>query len=1367
MKGLFSSRDNTNNKAKDQYVLGSSSTSKTKTNNNNNSSSNGSSSSSTSSRRKGSKQQQMEISRPTSFKLIQSFNTNGAGSGNNTPLTITSSTLLEGQLLQKQIQDFALGESGVGMENNSDPSSSMSSIMTSSSSSSGGSTTATTTNENDASSLSIVTPNNRMKTMTHPSPTMNNASMAPSLTSVLLQQGDRAHHKTKYTTLSISTPRDKSPVKSPEMDMSADSLKKIDENFENVLKMRAVRQFEIEFMIKNWTLKQKLLLIQMNEKLNTMSHDNGVNGMDRLHSEHSSLSDEIGEIISVLFSYLQDYEHLITNVSNHQKRLRIVLEVLRHLSVSLRTREINFVIEFIQQDGIHAMSLLLTKVNRPYKLNLGNDKQRKKKVSRQLVELEVLQQVILCFHGIVDTDEGMVSFIQHADVIKHLLMICDFEAFLKEMVEYSNFISDNSQNNETVTSPRGAKPFTHLTNQNSNSSSTSTSTADNHTEGSSSDEEPEADLPSTITNNQVLTSPRRKMTKTLKGLVNELIIQKCNLRSKILLLLSVITYFPGENGFWVTLECVNSYKLMKNEKHRFQEIITCLESTFYHEQELSGHMLMFINAFLYGTKNSSFASHLYREFTNIGLKQFIKTNSEKQGEITNSKLANQCKMFLDFEEAERQLFQRVFKGDNQISKQDEELWLSISDPIEMVQVMKMRLGESVEANSSMINTLKLLLLVSMHKNKDKLDSNWDVIEKIISQTISPSGDVQEKSGGGGDRLETVKLQALVDSQREQIQKFEKEKSKAMNILDQLSDITLNNKQNAILTVDQLDSSQQQEYPLLHKLIQFSTNPLSEKFAFNIEAKPLEIAATSSDMSNIPPPPGMGGNIPPPPGMGGDAGNIPRPPGMGGNIPPPPGMNGIPPPPGMGGVPPPPGMGGVPPPPGMGGVPPPPGGGIFGMFQTKLPKIPDLKASTDTRKIHIAGDKINNKEIEKTGWFKLLETHATSAAALLDTRLFENNFLKKETRDAPTGTDPSAPALVTFLDAKVGYQLSLLLGYLKKSEREIRTCIIELNEKELQKQTIHALKDLCPDDEKFKEIEGFVQKGDGYLEQLEPGDKLFYYLKDIPRLKQRFTAWSAQIYFEGSVRTVEPDIQSCINACKGVMECKSFQKILAFIVILVNFLNKAKTEKDKVFGFKLNFLTKLGDIKSSSDPNRSVMNYLCELMLVKEDKLIPTMLKEIADYCEIGSRIEVPELKKEISKLGESLKIISAELDYYKKEKKFVHDRFPAQLEEFYQQAKIEMDKITKAQEKLEKTLKDLAVFFGEKEKEICETPHLFFSSVSTFLKQVEVTFTKIKEEKEKQKDAQLKKELKNFLQNRRTEGNMAILSAVANGDIRK
>ncbi|EFC44783.1 FH2 domain-containing protein [Naegleria gruberi] len=1067
-----------------------------------------------------------------------------------------------------------------------------------------------------------------------------------------------------------------------------------------------------------------------------MSSENSYNDPN---SEPLTVADEIRETLVVIFSYLQDYEYLITNVRTHHRRLHVILETVRHLSVALRTREINFVTEFIQQDGINALSLLLTKVNRIYKLNLHTEKQRKKKISYQLTELEILQQIILCFHSIVDTDEGMEALIAHSDVIKHLLMICDFEAFLKEMLDYSNFITNNSRN-ETVQSPRGTKPFSTQTN-------TSSSGAENN-DGSSSDEEPENDAQSI----SVLSSPResrRKTTETLKGLVNQMIVQKSNLRSKILVLLSVVAYY-GENGFWIILESVNSYKLMKNEKHRFKEMFHCMESVFYHEQELAAHILMFMNSFLYASKNSSFASHIYREFINFDVKKFVSEKYASKEEITNGKLLNQCKMFLDFENNERRIFQNAFKGDG-ISKEDEDLWLSLSDPVEIAKVMKMRLSESAESNSSMINTMKLLLLITMNKNKDKLDSKWTLVEKVLADTITPSGDVTEKSGGA-DRIESLKLQTTIDLQRDSIKALEKERTQALDIISQLTDITRNNKENATVSVSKFDS---QDNPLLDKLVDFSKNPLAEKYSFSVNiVEPVEAL--------IPPPPGMGG-IPPPPGSG-----IPPPPGMG--IPPPPGMGGIPPPPGSGiplppGVPPPPGMPGVPPPPGS-GIPMPPGGGFFGM-KTKLPKLPELKATKDTKKIHIAGDKINNKDIEGTGWMSILEENAEKMSKIFDKNLFENNFQKKETRDAPSQEKENVPTLVSFLDSKTSYQLALLLGFLKKNEREIRKHVIDLNEKELQKQTIHSLKDLCPEEDKFKEIESFVQKGDGYLEQLEPGDKLFYAMKDIPRLKQRFTAWSSQIYFEGSVISVEPDIESLNRACKNIVQCKSLQRLMTLIVLLVNFLNKAKTDKDRVYGFKLNFLTKLGDIKSSSDPNRSMMNYLCEFLLAKDDKLIPELLKELKDYAEVGSRIELPELKKEIGKLNESLKVIQTELEFYKKEQKFINDKFPKQLDEFYQYAKSEMQKINKAQEKLEKILKEVAKFFGEKEKDVCDTPHLFFTAVSNFLKQLDATFTKLKEEKEKNKDDQLRKELKNFLQNRRPEGNMTILSAVANGDIKQ
>ena len=125
---------------------------------------------------------------------------------------------------------------------------------------------------------------------------------------------------------------------------------------------------EIEYVVKNWSLKQKLTFIQMHDQLNNMSTE--VNPTAKDLPSSISMADEIRDILVHIFSYLEDYDYLIGNFKVHHKRLRNILEIVRQLSVSLRTREVSFVTEFLQQDGINALSTLLIKVNRPFRMNL-------------------------------------------------------------------------------------------------------------------------------------------------------------------------------------------------------------------------------------------------------------------------------------------------------------------------------------------------------------------------------------------------------------------------------------------------------------------------------------------------------------------------------------------------------------------------------------------------------------------------------------------------------------------------------------------------------------------------------------------------------------------------------------------------------------------------------------------------------------------------------------------------------------------------------------------------------------------------------------------------------------------------------------
>ena len=197
---LFSSRNDTpTSQPKDQYVLGTGSTiSKEPI---------------TPVRKRSGN---MEISRPTSFKLIQSFATT-----QNSPITISSS------------KDMFPGE-------NPGSNTSSSSSLTS----------------DTASSNGDVPPSIQVNKVHQPatplkgppigalSPNSFNIAVVPSLTSVLLQSGDRMHQNSKFNALASSPPT-KSPIRSPQREeiMSSENLKQIDEDFEAVLKSRAVRQY--------------------------------------------------------------------------------------------------------------------------------------------------------------------------------------------------------------------------------------------------------------------------------------------------------------------------------------------------------------------------------------------------------------------------------------------------------------------------------------------------------------------------------------------------------------------------------------------------------------------------------------------------------------------------------------------------------------------------------------------------------------------------------------------------------------------------------------------------------------------------------------------------------------------------------------------------------------------------------------------------------------------------------------------------------------------------------------------------------------------------------------------------------------------
>ncbi|KAL9658094.1 hypothetical protein ABK040_013008 [Willaertia magna] len=1480
---------------------------------------------------------EIEISRPSSFKLVQQFAVNDESSSSTTTTPTQPSSNLTSSLNNKNdhslvhTRERSISASELTQHHQVPPLEISSSRSLSSSES----------NNNNSSSTTTL-----------------DSLFIPSLTSVLLQSGDKIHHKAKFAPteefIDVSSPltNNNNNGNNGEEDVfggkeqSVDEVNRINKKFAQILKNRNVKPSEMEYIIKTWTITQKMTFIKMNEQFSEKKDSikenattNTSNTSNTISTKITNAIDDVRNYINLFNDKLQKYETIIILSSKH---LQSFLDLLKELAVNLRTRDISFVIEFIDQDGINLISSFLMKVNQLFKEKLDRAKKKKKtnfnSWNKIFLQLEIQQQFIICFHSIVDTDEGMEAFIKRPDIINQFLLICDFDGFINLLIGNSAKLNQvqhdlaTNINNNNSTTPR--------------MESMDVGSEDEQSDTSTSLPSPKAVGVSNLTNQ----NQKKKIDKKQEEFISQLLNQQSHLIIKILFLLIITSYF-NDSSFWIVIEAINHYKLVKREKYRFQEIIHCLESIFYYDHELAAHIVMFLNSFLYAQKNSSLSSHIHREYINMGLKQFI--DCIRLDEITNEKLVTQCNMFLNYENNEKKLIDEILnneeltttlKGNNSnghIHGNNDDF---LRDPIEIAKIMKVKLSDSISANSSMNNVLKLLLHLAMNKDKDKMEKNWNTLEKMISQTVSTnSNDIIDIDSGVDEeiRIQKIKLESTVDMQRENIRQLEKERTKTIELLKKITD-SLNRETD--VKVDPLDSLQQDDFPILAELTNFARNTLNPKIHHlkehgggsdnnNKKSKNKKSPRVSEDSNNnnkvphsrqgsIPsvsgivaetgsgntphhvnvnpspvmnggmkkppppkgPPPGFvnvknlpagavlihqslapkGVSLIPPPkdaflppgyvlvpanslassssvgngtgtgtgtgnGTGTGSGNGLGPglgPGLGGNgtgtgtgtgngtgtgtgngtgngtgtgtggdnnalVPPPPikteepkkeeekkveekkeePPKTIPPPPLTAtNIPLPPPIGGsIPLPPGGGGnVPAPPG--LFGGFmKSKLPKLPELKATKETKKVHIGNERINNKDIEKTGWIKMIDSNATEISNLFDKKLFEENFTKKELSTLPNQGKETKDEVVTFLDAKVSYNISLLLGFLKMGEREIRKYVIELNDSALGKQTIHQLKDLCPDEEKLKEIEGFIHKGNGSLELLQEADRLFYTMKDIPRLKQRFTCWSAQLYFESTIRSVEPDLQSCMVACNRIIESDSLSKMFTLLITIINFLNRPKLEKDKIYGFKVSFLMRLADIKSSVDSSRSILDFVCEFCLSKQENLIPNLAKQLYDQLEVSSRIELPEVKKEIGRLQECLNTISSELQVFKKEKaKFTHDKFPEHLTKFYEEAQVEMKKVLQTQEKLESKLKQLALFFGEKEKDILDQPHVFFQNVFDFVKWMKNTFVRMKEEMEKSKDEQLKKELKNFLQNKRTQGNLALIGdSVAKGNFKK
>uniref|UniRef100_A0A8R1I3L9 Uncharacterized protein n=1 Tax=Caenorhabditis japonica TaxID=281687 RepID=A0A8R1I3L9_CAEJA len=479
------------------------------------------------------------------------------------------------------------------------------------------------------------------------------------------------------------------------------------------------------------------------------------------------------------------------------------------------------------------------------------------------------------------------------------------------------------------------------------------------------------------------------------------------------------------------------------------------------------------------------------------------------------------------------------------------------------------------------------------------------------------------------------------------------------------------------------------------------------------------ASTSSSIPPItggpPPPPGLPpitGGPPPPPPLPPVSGGPPPPPGLppikGGPPPPPPPLPGG----GGGGGPPPP-----PPPPGgfKGGPPPPPPPGMFGPM---VPAIPDYlppkkvpKVDGPMRKFPWGASTINPKDIPRESfWVGMNEEQLTSD------RMFERlktQFATKPTTSTTLGGKMEAKKKMKVAqvihDDKLLQKLGILQGSVKMSHSELKSAILEVNEKVLTIGFLEQLRAAVPPEKEMIDKLRAVDKKQ--FDEMPEGEQFITRLLQIQGLPLRLDLILFKMRFSEILNELKPAMSSVMEACEEVRKSDGFRTFLKLVLATGNFMGGATKNYSSAYAFDMKMLTRLIDTKDV-DNRHTLLQYLIEEMKRVDPKRARFAITDF-HHCIESSRVNADELRKTVQLTETNIKKLENCLKTYKTQGE--RDRFEEKMRPFLEKSIKEFATVSTMSSKMKYDWEAIVKYYAFSTKKY--PMEEFFADIRTFTEQ--------------------------------------------------
>lgn len=422
----------------------------------------------------------------------------------------------------------------------------------------------------------------------------------------------------------------------------------------------------------------------------------------------------------------------------------------------------------------------------------------------------------------------------------------------------------------------------------------------------------------------------------------------------------------------------------------------------------------------------------------------------------------------------------------------------------------------------------------------------------------------------------------------------------------------------------------------------------------------------------------------------------------------------------------------PPPPGMGGwgapAPPPL---PFGLQPKK-----EYKPEVQLKRANWS--KIGPEDMtENSFWIKAQEEsyENNELFAKLTLAFSSQTKTSKAKKDQEAGEEKKQAKKVKelkVLDSKTSQNLSIFLGSFRMPYEEIKTVILEVNEKVLTESMVQNLLKQLPEPEQLSVL---GEMKDEYNDLAE-AEQFGVVMSGVKRLKPRLQAILFRLQFEEQLNNLKPDVVSVTAACEELRKSDSFSKLLQVILVVGNYMN-AGSRNAKAFGFTISYLCKLRDTKSA-DQKQTLLHFLADVCQEQYPDVM-TFPDELI-HVEKASRVPAETLQKNIEQMGRQIKNLEKDLATFPPPQSD-KDMFVEKMSGFVGTAMEQYQKLDLMHKNLEKQYTDLGEYFVFDPRKI--SAEEFFGDLNTFknmFQQAVKENQKRREAEEKIKRAKLARE---------------------------